>query len=58
MQFYNYQEKDKRPLMRLVWSGVKIHSTLTDGMGQFTTTMAYDYLKYLMHNPGAETCHS
>ena len=41
MQFYVIEN-----FMRFLCLGVKIPSTLTDvGMGQFTTTMAYDNLK-------------
>ena len=41
MQFYFIEN-----FMRFLCLGVKIPSALTDvGMGQFTTTMAYDNLK-------------
>ena len=41
MQFYVIEN-----FMRFLCLGVKIPSTLTDvGMGEFTTTMAYDNLK-------------
>jgi len=46
MQFYFIEKKRKNVLWDWYDSVLKIPSTLTDvGMGQFTTTMAYDNLK-------------
>ena len=48
MQFYFIEKKDEKRFMRFLWLGIKIPSALTDvGMVQFTTTMAFDNLKYL-----------
>ena len=46
--------------MRLLWLGFKIPTTLTGvGMSQFTTTMAYDNLKYTdIYNSHANICRS